>query len=188
MVEILYGCPICTRRHCRTLGAVCEGCRIVASSQRRQGSARAWGICFYCKEDHLVVDDHVVPIVRGGPPDEAWNIVKACDLCNSSKSDQLPSEWCPDNAEAIEIEKRVPTIYPRMRYGFLLGDHEQAFARVRAIVSNFLSDIQNEMRALPASSRKRAISLHRRATGFRIHLEDVINTSEAKGYNEKREQ
>ncbi len=134
----------------------------------------------------MVVDDHVVPIVRGGPPYETWNIVKACDLCNSSKSDQLPSEWCPGNAEAIEIEKRVPTIYPRMRYGFLLGNHEQAFLRMRALVSNFLFDISTEMNGLPVKSRKKVIPVHRRVAELRVHLEDVINTSEAKGYNEDR--
>lgn len=133
-----------------------------------------------------MVQDHVVPIIRGGPPHEEWNFRKICDLCNSSKNDQLPSEWCPKNTEALEIEKRVPFFYPRMRHGFLLGDHEQAFVRMRAIVSNFLHDIQKEMNALPVASRKRSITIHRNASDLRVHLESVINSSEARGHNEER--
>lgn len=186
MANRLYFCPACGLRDCLTFGAACEGCRIVLASERTFGPPRAWGICFYCKKEHLVIEDHVVPIVRGGPPEERWNRKKSCDLCNSSKSDQLPSEWCPKNKEALEIEEKVPVIYPRMRYGFLLGDHEQAFVRMRAIVSNFLFDISNEMNSLPVDSRKKVISVHRRVSDLRIHLEDVINSSEDKGYNQGR--
>lgn len=65
--------------------------------------------CAYClKESNSLHRDHVVPMNRGGP-DNATNIVMACQQCNSSKSDLLPSEWlgerCP--AQVLRIESRV---------------------------------------------------------------------------------
>lgn len=64
--------------------------------------------CWYCLlESDDLVRDHVVPRSRGGP-DNAFNIVMACQACNSAKADKLPSEWlgdrCPDNVLEIEHE------------------------------------------------------------------------------------
>lgn len=65
-------------------------------------------ICAYCQKQAELVRDHVVPRSRGGP-DNATNIVMACDECNNSKRDSLASEWlgerCPK--EVLEIENRV---------------------------------------------------------------------------------
>lgn len=52
------------------------------------------GVCFYCSEP-LGNDfhrDHYVPLSRGGTN---WieNIVLACEPCNLSKGDKLPTEW-----------------------------------------------------------------------------------------------
>lgn len=64
--------------------------------------------CAYCSKPGVLHRDHVVPRSRGGP-DSATNIVMACQACNSSKSDRLPSEWlgerCP--AAVLLIETRV---------------------------------------------------------------------------------
>lgn len=64
--------------------------------------------CAYCEKSGELHRDHVVPRSRGGP-DNAANIVMACQSCNSSKGDQLPSEWlgerCP--AAVLLIEARA---------------------------------------------------------------------------------
>jgi hypothetical protein len=66
--------------------------------------------CAYCSAngDTKLVRDHVVPRARGGP-DNAFNIVMACEPCNSAKHDSTAVEWlgerCPDSVR--EIENRV---------------------------------------------------------------------------------
>lgn len=67
--------------------------------------------CMYCGDTagpfHL---DHVVPRSRGGP-DHPRNIVRACQRCNLSKGDKLPSEWRPHvPPEVRDIERRVSAI------------------------------------------------------------------------------
>lgn len=141
------------------------------------------GSCFYCGWETLLEEDHVVPISRGGPAEESWNRVRACFLCNGNKSDQLPSEWCPSHKSAVEIEKRVPVIYPRMRFGFLLGNHEQAYLRVRALCSNFARSLIDELNGLPSRDRGKAITLHRAVEKLRIRIEGVIHDSEDRGHN-----
>lgn len=65
-------------------------------------------VCAYCGKPGKLHRDHVVPRSRGGP-DNATNIVTACQPCNSSKGDQLPSEWLGDRCPApvLLIEARV---------------------------------------------------------------------------------
>lgn len=63
-------------------------------------------VCAYCsRESEVFHHDHVVPRSRGGP-DDAMNIVMACDRCNLSKGAMLPSEWlgqrCPESIRIIE--------------------------------------------------------------------------------------
>ncbi len=49
--------------------------------------------CAYCgAEDCELTVDHVVPISRGGDHD-IDNVVPACGSCNSSKGDQILTEW-----------------------------------------------------------------------------------------------
>ena len=65
--------------------------------------------CAYCQRiSGTLHRDHVVPRSRGGP-DAAFNIVMACELCNSEKRDKTAMEWlgeqCPD--EVRQIEDRV---------------------------------------------------------------------------------
>lgn len=65
--------------------------------------------CSYCsRESSDLHQDHVVPRSRGGP-DNASNIVMACQPCNSSKTDMLASEWLGDECPAriLAIEQRV---------------------------------------------------------------------------------
>src|SRR5262245_16716817 len=120
----LFYCPVCGRKCCISLGSVCVGCQIVAKWERRPGVGMKISECFYCKRETVCVDDHVVPVARGGSG-QHWNIVRACVPCNSSKSDMLPSEWCPDNEEALAIQARVPVIFPRMRRGFIIMGADQ---------------------------------------------------------------
>lgn len=76
-------------------------------------AAFLWGvlqmICAYCQvESDSLQRDHVVPRSRGGP-DDAFNIVMACEACNSAKRDSLPSEWLGDRCtqSVLLIEARV---------------------------------------------------------------------------------
>lgn len=64
--------------------------------------------CFYCERtEGPFHKDHVVPRSRGGP-DTPFNLVDACEKCNSEKSDLLPSEWLAIVPHRIlMIEKRI---------------------------------------------------------------------------------
>jgi hypothetical protein len=69
--------------------------------------------CTYCqKPSNDLHRDHVVPRSRGGP-DNAFNIVMACQSCNSAKADQTATEWlgesCPADVRGIEdrVNKRL---------------------------------------------------------------------------------
>lgn len=49
--------------------------------------------CRYCgARGGRLECDHVVPVSRGGSHDDS-NLVTACESCNRSKRDRLPSEW-----------------------------------------------------------------------------------------------
>ena len=72
--------------------------------------------CVYCGRDMLVdfetfmmtQEDHLVPISRGGP-DEAYNIVTACAVCNMLKGNYIPDDCKPENRGAYiaSIRKRI---------------------------------------------------------------------------------
>lgn len=51
------------------------------------------GFCVYCElmkpEIHA---DHIIPQSRQGPNEE-WNLVSACDMCNRFKGNKYPWEW-----------------------------------------------------------------------------------------------
>ena len=49
--------------------------------------------CYYCgiKHDKLTID-HVIPISKGGD-NSLYNIVPACQVCNSKKGDRSLVEW-----------------------------------------------------------------------------------------------
>lgn len=49
------------------------------------------GLCCYCDSPATTLD-HVTPIAKGGA-DAEWNLVPACHLCNSRKTDRLLTEW-----------------------------------------------------------------------------------------------
>lgn len=52
-------------------------------------------VCQYCGNVGLKLEcDHVIPVSRGGS-DEDDNLLTACQHCNRSKTDKLPSEWRP---------------------------------------------------------------------------------------------
>lgn len=156
-------------------------------SQRSSGKERVPGLCFYCGNETLLDEEHVIPLARGGV-NEPWNIVRACFLCNGNKGDQIPSEWCPTHEAAMAIERQATVIFPRMRFGFLLGSHEQAYARVRSLCVNFLSSLKSEMNGLPSNDRRRAVSVHHAVDKLRIRLESVISNAEATGYNDQRKE
>lgn len=74
--------------------------------------------CAYCGKTGELHRDHVVPRARGGP-DEATNIVMACQPCNSAKGDQLASEWlgerCPQPVLLIEarVNAKLKAVFKR---------------------------------------------------------------------------
>lgn len=80
--------------------------------------------CAYCGKTGTLARDHVVPRARGGP-DNATNIVMACQACNSSKGDRLPSEWLGDRCPAavLLIEIRMHT---RLKKAFSYRDRSVA--------------------------------------------------------------
>jgi len=150
VLDNVFFCPVCGHKSCDKIGIVCSMCRIQAKVGRQPGGYRIHEVCFYCHRETVVCVDHVVPISRGGPEEE-WNRVLACVECNQNKSDKLPSEWCPDNERALEIERRVPVVFPRMRKGKLSGDKSEAYARVILICEEFLSLLSREISSLPGA-------------------------------------
>lgn len=94
-------------------------------------------VCAYCDKPGTLHRDHVVPRSRGGP-DNATNIVMACQSCNSSKGDTLPSEWmgdrCPHRVLLIEarVNAKLKSVFkrrdwkkpdaPAKLYAFYTGD------------------------------------------------------------------
>lgn len=148
------------------------------------------GTCFYCLRETVVCGDHVVPITRGGPPDAEWNRKDACVPCNNSKSDKLPSEWCPDHAEAIEIEKRVPVIYPRMRNGYIILGEDRAtrYVTIRSLCTNFSNEVAVQLSGLSRSDAviARATTARRAVDRLRLHMEDKINSANVKDPNRER--
>lgn len=64
-------------------------------------------VCWYCGTGAGPFQrEHIIPRARGGP--HHWkNIASSCKSCNISKSYRLPSEWCPQNERAVELEKRL---------------------------------------------------------------------------------
>jgi hypothetical protein len=61
--------------------------RLVAEVSARDGAH-----CAYCGRTGDLTLDHVIPRSQGGPND-ARNLVMACNSCNSSKGDRTPAEW-----------------------------------------------------------------------------------------------
>jgi 5-methylcytosine-specific restriction endonuclease McrA len=56
--------------------------------------------CHYCKTAPGVTRDHIVPKSLGGPS-EAWNIVKACAMCNHAKGAKWPTCRCTKCSKAV---------------------------------------------------------------------------------------
>ena len=78
--------------------------------------------CAYCgKEATDLHRDHVVPRSRGGP-DDAFNIVMACQSCNFAKRDSMASEWlgerCPHSVLLIEtrVNAKLKSVFKKRDY------------------------------------------------------------------------
>jgi hypothetical protein len=115
-----HKCARCGRGDTPAPNALCHMCQLMAQRQRRPNPSRAIDeTCFYCKRPYGWVTDHVIPVNRGGDEREE-NKVPACETCNYAKSDQIPSEWCPDNQEAVALEAKLREaihVFARVRYG-----------------------------------------------------------------------
>lgn len=115
-----YTCARCKYGDTPAPNALCQLCLLTAQQQRGPNPQRAIDeTCFYCKRPYGWVTDHVIPINRGGDNREE-NKVPACETCNYSKSDQIPSEWCPHNQEAVALEIKLREhihVFTRVRYG-----------------------------------------------------------------------
>jgi len=48
--------------------------------------------CAYCRQEALLVKEHLIPVARGGPY-TALNIIPACWSCNSSKGTRQAHRW-----------------------------------------------------------------------------------------------
>ncbi|AVR56720.1 HNH endonuclease [Microbacterium phage Didgeridoo] len=77
-----------TRSHSKSLARSAE---LTKLAERRWGAKRKWR-CVYCGRGAGMVVDHFVPEARGGG-DVIWNLVPACDRCNSSKQAHEPGPW-----------------------------------------------------------------------------------------------
>jgi 5-methylcytosine-specific restriction endonuclease McrA len=63
-----------------------------ASRRRRVRTLEAAGyVCFYCSAE-ATIEDHFVPLSRGGADDEL-NTVAACHPCNAHKRDRDPDDF-----------------------------------------------------------------------------------------------
>ena len=176
-MAFLYYCPLCGQRDAAQMGAPCSACRETARQVREQHRLPEPGDCFYCKGFFQeLTTDHVVPVVRGGP-ELPRNRVPACLPCNLSKSDRTPSEWCPDNEEAMKIESEVRNILPRMRHGKIIGDQSRMYFQVFSICTSFANTVRdqsNELAKIPGSDsmRRKLMSIWKRLDDLRVHLID----------------
>ena len=178
-MELFY-CPKCGNRFCDVIGIVCADC-IIQAKRREPSRAPIQGTCYYClREDLWLVEDHVVPLARGGAP-EGWNIVRACERCNGKKSDYLPSEWCPEHEKALAIQRLHKTIFPRMRNGRLIGDHAESYARVRGLCSNFCQGIWIEIGSLQKPQSDLLYTAWKSVEKLQRRINDIIQNAEAKG-------
>ncbi|WP_431880242.1 HNH endonuclease [Micromonospora marina] len=67
------------------------------------------GPCVYCGSADDTTVDHIVALAQGGHEAE-YNLVPACNPCNSSKSDTPLGRWYPErvaHASAHSMKVRV---------------------------------------------------------------------------------
>jgi len=169
-----YYCSLCGEKNVSQLCAICFCCRQILKRNRSQSERPPEGNCFYCQEYFIeLTTDHVVPIIRGGP-ELPWNLVAACLHCNLQKNDRIPSEWCPQNEEAIKIQKSVSNILPRMRNGKLLDNESVIYFRTWALTTSFAASLSEAMNSLKKSDSvgKRIYTLWTRTHDLRVHLID----------------
>lgn len=77
-----------TRSHSKSLA---RSAALTSLAERRWGP-KLWWRCVYCGRGAGMVVDHFVPEAHGGE-DSVWNLVPACDRCNSSKQAHDPGLW-----------------------------------------------------------------------------------------------
>lgn len=59
------------------------------------------GVCHYCRKDFgQLTRDHVIPRSAGGT-NAYWNVVYACERCNSLKADSWPTCECEFCSRAV---------------------------------------------------------------------------------------
>ncbi|QJD49868.1 HNH endonuclease [Microbacterium phage AvGardian] len=71
--------------------SIARSAELTSLAERRWGPKRRWR-CVYCGRGAGMVVDHFVPTAAGGE-DTVWNLVPACDRCNSSKQAHDPNAW-----------------------------------------------------------------------------------------------
>lgn len=67
--------------------------------RKRIGETKRFG-CHYCNEHAPGTLDHIVPLALGGA-NAGWNIVAACEACNSAKGSDWPTCKCDKCAYAV---------------------------------------------------------------------------------------
>jgi 5-methylcytosine-specific restriction endonuclease McrA len=81
---------------------------------------RFGGRCFYCG-DEATIDEHYIPLVKGGSDTELANHVAACVTCNQDKGTLMPSEF---RAKRAAEGRPLPDPFP----GLLIVRHAQSVA------------------------------------------------------------
>lgn len=98
----------------------------VSSRMKQLVRARDKQVCQYCgcdDEDEYYIVEHVIPASRNGVG-RAYNLVIACQTCNSRKGDSV---WIPYNLDAISAK------HPKWRQRVLaMADPNQPIPRIDA--------------------------------------------------------
>lgn len=70
--------------------------------------------CLYCGGTEKLGKEHLVPRARGGL-DIPENLFRACQRCNASKGNKLPSEWRKNlPSEIYELERKALLLHPAL--------------------------------------------------------------------------
>ncbi|HEY6731878.1 MAG TPA: HNH endonuclease [Solirubrobacterales bacterium] len=107
-------CPDCKRKNAarrKAEGRTGERGSTYASRRRREETLEAANYrCHYCGIEGASIEDHYIPLEKGGA-DDSSNTVAACQHCNSRKGSSMPqdflaSDWLRERRKAV-VQRRV---------------------------------------------------------------------------------
>lgn len=89
------GSVLNAKRRARVMGSICDDSNLVDRDWFLSKCISVNNVCVYClASDKSLTLDHIIPISRGGMHVRE-NIIPSCKPCNSSKKNNLISEWRP---------------------------------------------------------------------------------------------